>query len=59
MGRRVIGVVITLISLFSYVLHLAKAGGGPHDLWALVAGVFLIFGLWLALPGRRKDRMRG
>lgn len=53
MISRVLGIVIALVSLSTYGVHLAKAGGGPHDLWALIAGITFIFGLWLALPRRR------
>lgn len=51
---RVIGIVIALVSLAMYVWHLAKQGGEPHAIWALVGGIFFILGLWLALPGRRR-----
>lgn len=54
MARRVIGVVIALISLASYGMHIAKAGSRPHDLWALAAGIAFLFGLWLALLGPRR-----
>lgn len=50
---RVIGTVIALTSLASYVWHLAKQGSQPHAIWAIVGGILFIFGLWLALPGRR------
>ena len=58
MARRVIGVVIALISLFFFGMHVAKTGSRPHDFWALVAGVAFLFGLWLALPVPQKGRMR-
>ena len=49
---RIIGTLITLTSLYFYVFHLAKRGEHPHTFWALLAGIVLMFGLWLALPGR-------
>lgn len=56
MVSRFIGIVIALVSLFLYIWHLAKQGGEPHSLQALLAGVVFVFGLWLALPGRRRQR---
>ena len=56
MVSRIIGIVIALVSLFLYIWHLAKQGGEPHSLQALLAGVVFLFGLWLALPGRQRQR---
>lgn len=56
MLSRIIGIVIALVSLFFYIWHLAKQGGEPHSLQALLAGGAIVFGLWLALPGRQRQR---
>jgi hypothetical protein len=53
---RIIGTLIALVSLYYYIFHLAKRGEQPHTFWALVAGIVLMFGVWLALPGRRGKR---
>lgn len=61
---RVIGTVIALVSLAMYVWHLAKQGGEPHSIWAIVGGIFFIFGLCLHSPGvegverKRNDPVR-
>ncbi len=53
MVLRIIGALIAVASLYLYIFHLAKRGEEPHTFLALVAGMVLMFGLWLALPGRR------
>ena len=53
---RIVGALITLTSLYFYIFHIAKRGEEPHTFWALVAGIVLMFGLWLALPGRRTKK---
>lgn len=53
---RIIGVLIAVTSLYLYFFHIAKRGEEPHTFWALVAGMVLMVGLWLALPGRRKKK---
>ena len=53
---RIAGFVIAVTGVILYALHLAKFGSEPHMLWALASGALLVFGLWLALPGRRKKR---
>ena len=53
---RIIGALIALVSLYFYIFHIAKRGEEPHTFWALVAGIVLMFGLWLALLGRRTKR---
>jgi len=56
MVSRIIGIAIALVSLFFYIWHIAKRGAEPHNLQALLAGVVFLFGLWLALPGRQRQR---
>ena len=56
MVMRIVGALITLTSLYLYFFHIAKRGEEPHTFWALVAGMVLMFGLWLALPGRRTKK---
>jgi len=56
MLSRIIGTVIALVSLFFYLWHLANQGAEPHSLRALLAGIALLLGLWLALPGRQRQR---
>lgn len=56
MLSRMTGVVIALVSLFFYLWHLAQQGAEPHSVRALLAGIALLFGLWLALPGRQRQR---
>lgn len=53
---RFLGVLIALASAYFYVFHIAKWGEEPHTFWALLAGIVLMIGLWLALPGRRKKK---
>lgn len=53
---RIVGTVIALTSLYLYIFHIAKRGEEPHTFWALLAGMVLMFGLWLALPGRRTKK---
>lgn len=57
MGNRIAGIIIVLISLTTFILHVAKRGKEPHDLWTILAGAAFLFGLWLALPknmGKRR-----
>ena len=56
MINKIIGVIIIFISLATFIVHIAKQGKAPHDLWVLVTGVALLFGLWLALPKSSKKR---
>ena len=56
MGSRIAGIIIILISLATFIIHVAKQGQAPHDLWVLIAGVALLFGLWLALPKNSERR---
>ena len=56
MVMRIVGALITLTSLYLYFFHIAKRGEEPHTFWALVAGMVLMFGLRLALPGRRTKK---
>lgn len=56
MVSRIIGTFIALLSLFFYLWHLANQGAEPHSLRALLAGIVFLFGLWLALPGRRRQK---
>lgn len=53
---RIIGTLIALVSLYFYIFHLAKRGQEPHTFLALLAGIVLMIGLWLALPGRRTKK---
>lgn len=55
MVSRIIGIAIALVSLFFYIWHIAKRGAEPHHLQALLAGAAIVFGLWLALPGRQRQ----
>ena len=55
MLSRIIGIGIALVSLFFYIWHLAQQGAEPHSLQALLASVAIVFGLWLALPGRQRQ----
>ncbi len=57
MSNRIAGIIIILISLATFILHVAKQGNGPHDLWTIITGAAFLFGLWLALPknvGKRR-----
>lgn len=56
MVSRMTGVAIALVSLFFYIWHTAQQGAEPHSVWALLAGIVLLFGLWLALPGRQRQK---
>ena len=56
MIMRFMGVLIALASAYFYVFHIAKWGEEPHTFWALLAGIVLMIGLWLALPGRRTKK---
>ena len=56
MVSRIVGTLIALVSLFLYLWHLAKQGAEPHSVRALLAGIVLLFGLWLALPGQQRQR---
>lgn len=58
MARRVIGGLVALISLFFFGMHVAKAGSRPQDLWALVASIAFLFGLWPALPVPRRGECK-
>ena len=53
MVLRIIGMLIALLSLYFYIFHLAKRGQEPHTFYALLAGIVLMFGVWLVLPGPR------
>lgn len=52
MVRRVIGIILTLVSIATFILHIAKQGEAPHDLWALLTGIAFLIGLWLSFPDK-------
>jgi hypothetical protein len=54
MLSRIIGIGIALVSLLFYIWHLAQQGAEPHSLQALLAGVAIVFGLWLARQQQRR-----
>jgi uncharacterized membrane protein YczE len=56
MVRRVIGIIIALTSVATFILHIAKLGSAPHDLWALLTGIAFLIGLWLSFPNRSEGQ---
>ena len=56
MVSKIAGIIIVLVSLATFILHVVKQGKAPHDLWVILAGVALLFGLWLALPKNSERR---
>jgi hypothetical protein len=58
MMKKVVGIILALAGLWFFAWHLAERGSQPHLVWALISGIIIIFGLWLALPGSRKEGSR-